>query len=63
VTIHLKMASEQEKKETELSRNRFANDGQRRTLHAIEAQVDRERRKVRERMSEEESLIDELFLV
>jgi len=41
------MASEREKKENELSQNRFANIGQRRTLHAIDAQVERERRKVK----------------
>lgn len=40
------MASEKEKKETELGQNRFRNDGQRRTLHAIDSQVERERRKV-----------------
>ena len=42
------MASEREKKETELSGNRFRNDGQRQTLHAIESQVEREQRKVKE---------------
>lgn len=56
------MANEQEKKETELSRNRFGNDGQRRTLHAIEAQVERERRKVREGITKE-SLLDQLLLL
>ena len=40
------MASEQEKKEAELSRNRFTNVGQRRMLHAVEAQVETERLKV-----------------
>lgn len=40
------MAGEKEKKETELSRNRFHNTGQRRTLHAIDTQVERERQKV-----------------
>jgi len=40
------MAREKEKKETELSRNRFHNTGQQRTLHAIETQVERERQKV-----------------
>jgi hypothetical protein len=40
------MASEREKKETELSRNRFHNVAQRRTLHAIDTQVERERQKV-----------------
>ena len=57
------MASEQEKKETELSRNRFFNDGQRRTLHAIEAQVERERRKVSGIGQQERSFDSELFLV
>jgi hypothetical protein len=41
------MASEREKKEVELGRNRFLNVGQRRTLHAIDAQVERERLKVK----------------
>lgn len=41
------MASEREKKEAELGRNRFYNVGQRRTLHAIDAQVERERLKVK----------------
>ena len=40
------MTSEREKKENELSRNRFVNVGQRRTLQAIDTQVERERRKV-----------------
>jgi len=40
------MASEREKKESELSRNRFYNVGQRRKLHAIDAQVELERQKV-----------------
>ena len=40
------MSSEREKKEAELSRNRFYNLGQRRTLHAIEAQVEKERLQV-----------------
>lgn len=40
------MAGEKEKKETELSDNRFRNEEKRRTLHAIESQVERERRKV-----------------
>lgn len=37
------MASEREKKETEVSRNRFHNVEQRRKLHAIESQVEQER--------------------
>lgn len=37
------MASEREKKETEVSRNRFHNIEQRRRLHAIETQVEQER--------------------
>lgn len=37
------MASEREKKETEVSRNHFHNVEQRRRLHAIETQVERER--------------------
>ena len=41
------MASEREKKETELSRNRFLNIGQRQTLHAVDTQVERECRKVK----------------
>lgn len=41
------MASEREKKENELTRNRFANVGERRTLHAVEIEVERERQKVR----------------
>ncbi|CAF0950735.1 unnamed protein product [Adineta steineri] len=44
----LKMTSEREKKENELSQNRFVNVGQRRTLHAIEEQIERERRKRKE---------------
>jgi hypothetical protein len=43
------MASEREKKETELGRNRFFNVGQRRKLHAVEAQVEKERLKVKTR--------------
>ena len=42
------MASEREKKENELSRNRFHNLGQKRTLNAIDAQVEKERRKRKE---------------
>jgi hypothetical protein len=41
------MASEREKKENELSRSRFHNLGQKRTLDAIDTQVERERRKVK----------------
>jgi hypothetical protein len=41
------MASERERKEVELGRNRFLNVGQRRTLHAIDAQVEKERLKVK----------------
>ncbi|CAF3214390.1 unnamed protein product [Rotaria socialis] len=44
----LEMASEREKKENELSRNRFVNGGQKQRLHAVEAQVDRERQKRKE---------------
>ncbi|CAF5106148.1 unnamed protein product, partial [Rotaria magnacalcarata] len=44
----LEMASEREKKENELSRNRFINGEQKQRLHAIEAQVDRERQKRKE---------------
>lgn len=40
------MASEREKKENELGRNRFFNGGQKQRLHAIESQVERERQKV-----------------
>jgi hypothetical protein len=43
------MASEREKKENELSRSRFHNLGQKRTLDAIDTQVERERRKVKTR--------------
>lgn len=41
------MANEREKKEVELGRNRFHNVGQRRTLHAIDAQVEKERLNVK----------------
>lgn len=41
--IRLQMASEREKKETEVSRNHFQNVEQRRRLHAIESQIERER--------------------
>ncbi len=41
------MASEREKKETELGRSRNQNVEQRRKLHAIDAQVERETRKVK----------------
>jgi hypothetical protein len=41
------MASEREKKEAELGRNRFDNVGQTRRLHAIDAQVEKERLKVK----------------
>jgi hypothetical protein len=40
------MASEREKKEAELGRNRFNNVEQRQRLHAIDTQVERERQKV-----------------
>ena len=40
------MASEKEKKENEVTRNHFQNIGQKRTLHAIEAQIEQERRKI-----------------
>ncbi|CAF4648755.1 unnamed protein product [Rotaria sp. Silwood1] len=44
----LEMASEREKKETELSRNRFHNVEQKRTLHAVNTQVEYERQKRKE---------------
>ncbi|CAF2959691.1 unnamed protein product [Rotaria sp. Silwood2] len=44
----LEMASEREKKEIELSRNRFHNVEQKRTLHAVDTQVERERQKRKE---------------
>lgn len=40
------MATEREKKESELNGNRFYTEGQRQTLKAIESQIERERRKV-----------------
>ena len=46
MSLTIQMASEKEKKETELTDSRFRNDGQRRTLHAIDDQVEKERRKV-----------------
>ncbi|UJR36357.1 hypothetical protein I4U23_029083 [Adineta vaga] len=44
----LKMASEREKKENDLSRSRFDNVKERRKLHAVDAQVERERQKRKE---------------
>ncbi|CAF1133715.1 unnamed protein product [Rotaria sordida] len=44
----LEMASEREKKENELSRNRFHNVEQKRTLHAVDTQVEHERQKRKE---------------
>ena len=42
------MGGEREKKENDLNRSRFDNVKERRKLHAVDAQVERERRKVRE---------------